>query len=71
MRRILLLVTVALVMALTLAFGAGVASAQVVFFPGSPCGAHPSGKEFTSAILTPAGVICTSGTPSGPRGPPQ
>jgi hypothetical protein len=71
MRRIILLVTVALMMAAMIVVMAGAASAQVVFFPGSPCADFRSGKEFTSAILTPAGFVCTSGTPSGPSGPPQ
>jgi hypothetical protein len=69
MRRILVLVTVALVMAAMMAFGAGAASAQpVVFLPGASCLNPASGKDFAGAIITPDGLpTCTGfGSPSGP-----
>ena len=56
MRRILLLVTVALVMAAMMAFGAGAASAQVEFVR-VPC-ETPSGKSLGSVIFTPGAFAC-------------
>ena len=70
MRRILLLVTVALMMAVMMAFGAGAASAQErtdqVEFVNAPCLNPNAGKLFTSVVLVPAA------TPSPVRcaGPP-
>ena len=79
MRRILVLVTVALVMALMMAFGAGAASAQVeasdqVEFQQAYCLRVESGKLFGSQIaIGPTGFLrqCLGGSPLGPTGPPQ
>jgi hypothetical protein len=70
MRRILLLVTVALVMAVMMAFGAGAASAQPVFLPsGTSSGAcvSRSGEPMSAVLVTtPSGqhFACTGGVPS-------
>jgi hypothetical protein len=54
MRRILLLLTVAMVMAAMMAFGAGAASAQPVVFVDEICSHPNANKIFGSYIITPA-----------------
>ena len=72
MRRMMLLVTVALVMAAMMAFGAGAASAQersdqVEFVEGT-CIGFGGQKLFTSVVLVPAAP--SSGGPVRCAGPP-
>jgi hypothetical protein len=73
MRRILSVMTVALVMAAMLVVMAGAASAQPVVFVPYSCLHGPSDKLFGSMVIPPSGQInaCTGGTPLGPAGPPQ
>ena len=57
MRRIVLLVTVALVMVAMMVVMAGVASAQPIVFEQTPCDNHTAGKTFGSLLVPPTGFM--------------
>jgi hypothetical protein len=66
MRRIMLLVTVALVMAAMMVVTAGAASAQLVFLPSGTCVSRSGEPTNGVLVTTPSGqhFACTGGEPS-------